>query len=110
LIASRTLLWASTEGYASETSQSGVLTLPTARERTGDYSQSPVIIYDPRSTRPDPEHPGQFIRDPFPGNVIPANRIDPAARGLANLLPTPNAGRSLPRTAQLSDLTNQAAF
>jgi hypothetical protein len=110
LIASRTFFWATTEGYASETGQSAVLTLPTARERTGDYSQSPVIIYDPRSTRPDPARPGQFIRDPFPGNVIPAELIDPAARRLASLLPTPNAGRSLPRTAQLSDLTNQASF
>ena len=29
--------------------------------------------------RPDPNNPGQFIRDPFPGNKIPANRLNPVA-------------------------------
>jgi len=30
-----------------------------------------------------------YVRDPFPGNMIPASRIDPVAAGLLNLLPTP---------------------
>ena len=84
------------------------MTLPTARERAGDYSQSPAIIYDPRTTRPDPARPGQLIRDPFPGNVIPADRIDPVARTLAASLPLPTVGRSLARTSPFEDLTNQA--
>lgn len=35
-------------------------------------------IYDPATTRQDAT--GRWIRDPFPGNVIPTNRIDPAVR------------------------------
>ena len=32
-------------------------------------------IYDPQTLR---EVNGQFVADPFPGNIIPANRISPA--------------------------------
>ena len=31
----------------------------------------------------------QFVRDPFPGNVIPANRINPVARQLLQRVPLP---------------------
>jgi hypothetical protein len=59
-------------------------TVPTLLERTGDFSQSigaqgPVTIYDP------------LTGSPFPGNVIPGNRINPASLGLLKYFPTPNA-------------------
>jgi hypothetical protein len=48
-------------------------------------------IYDPLTTRPDPARPGHVIRDPFPGNVIPADRIaNPLYKLYTSLLPTPN--------------------
>ncbi len=31
-----------------------------------------------------------FVRDPFPGNILPANRLDPNAIKLLNLYPAPN--------------------
>jgi len=115
LIRNRTFFWASTEGYKTQTTANTVLTLPTERERRGDYSQSfnasgqLIVIYDPLTTRPDPARPGQFVRDPFPGNVIPADRINPVARNLTSLLPLPTAGQSLPRTSlPIADFTNQA--
>lgn len=36
-------------------------------------------IYDPATSRPDPTNPAAIIRDPFPGNIIPTDRINPAA-------------------------------
>jgi hypothetical protein len=53
--------------------------VPTDQELSGDFSNSLLQrnIYDPATTRPDPSNPGQFIRDQFGGNMIPANRIDP---------------------------------
>ncbi len=109
LVRNRTFFWASTEGYKTRTTANLVLTMPTALERQGDYSQSPGVIYDPLTTRPDPARPGQFIRDPFPGNIIPAARINPVARSLVNLLPLPTAGRSVARSSlPIADLTNQA--
>jgi hypothetical protein len=58
--------------------------MPSLLERTGDFSQStgaqgPVTIYDP------------LTRSPFPGNVIPANRLDPASVKLLSYYPNPNA-------------------
>ena len=65
----------------SGTSQVG--TMPTAAERSGDFSQAnaqgPVTIYDP------------LTGAPFPNNLIPANRINAAALALANYYPLPNA-------------------
>jgi hypothetical protein len=110
IVEGRTFFWATTEGYASTMSSSGSLTLPTARERLGDFSQSARPIYDPLTTREDPSRPGQYIRDPFPGNVIPSARIDQVAGNLARQLPVPTTGRSLPYTTTLADLTNQATI
>jgi hypothetical protein len=36
-------------------------------------------IYDPFTSRPDPANSGQSLRDPFPGNVIPKNRLNQAS-------------------------------
>jgi hypothetical protein len=36
-------------------------------------------IYDPLTSRPDPGNPGAYLRDPFPGNVIPTNRFNPSS-------------------------------
>ena len=69
-------------------------TVPSAAERAGDFSQTrtssgaPVIIYDPLTTR---LVNGRYIRDPFAGNVIPANRMDPVALNLLKYVPLPNA-------------------
>jgi hypothetical protein len=59
-------------------------TVPTALERAGDFSQT----YDKTGkliTITDP-----FNKAPFPGNVIPSNRIDPNMQKLLNIFPLPN--------------------
>src|SRR5258708_29641506 len=60
-------------------------TCPTQLERTGDFSrsvdQSGVLI-----TVKDP-----LTGQPFPGNVIPPNRIDANGQKLLSILPLPNA-------------------
>jgi outer membrane receptor protein involved in Fe transport len=83
------------EGYRFETSATGLYTLPTEAFRNGDFSQLrdsqgvPIIIYDPATTRPNPNGNG-FLRDPFPGNIIPANRLDPVALQYLQFYPLPN--------------------
>ena len=67
-----------------------ILSMPTQAFRNGDFSAWPQQIYDPSTTRPNPANPAQFIRDPFPGNIIPANRIDPTAKKILEYLPLPN--------------------
>lgn len=64
--------------------------------RNGDFSdivdENGVLakIYDPNTTRPDPANPGHYIRDPFPGNIIPASRINSIAAKVFALWPEPN--------------------
>jgi hypothetical protein len=68
-------------------------TLPTSLERQGDFSQSvnadgsSRVIYDPLSSRIEG---GKVVRDPFPGNVIPANRWDPLSAKMLDALWDPN--------------------
>ena len=57
---------------------------PTDLERAGDFSQSGVTIYDPLNTV-------NGVPQPFPGNRIPPNRIDPVARNLMQYMVSPNS-------------------
>jgi hypothetical protein len=106
IIKDRTFFWATTESYKTLTSRNAVLTLPTPRELTGDFSQSGVTVYDPLTTRANPAQAGTFIRDPFPGNIIPANRINPVAKAVSQFFPKVASGTS--STASLIDRANQA--
>ncbi|HEY2014199.1 MAG TPA: TonB-dependent receptor, partial [Bryobacteraceae bacterium] len=58
------------------------LTLPTAAMRTGDFSSTSTLVYDPLTGNADGTG-----RSPFPGNIIPGNRIASASATLAALLP-----------------------
>ncbi|MDQ2840674.1 MAG: carboxypeptidase-like regulatory domain-containing protein, partial [Acidobacteriota bacterium] len=71
----------SLENWKVGSPNSYVVTVPTALERAGDFSQSYNIygqqrtIYDPFSTVINAD--GSVTRAAFPGNKIPANRFDP---------------------------------
>ncbi|MBL8216463.1 MAG: TonB-dependent receptor [Bryobacterales bacterium] len=86
--------------FAYEGNQFGVptqfsRTVPTAAQRRGDFSallpltNANYAIYDPQSTTPAAA--GRFARTPFPGNIIPASRLDRLGVNLANLYPLPNS-------------------
>ncbi|HZT28566.1 MAG TPA: TonB-dependent receptor [Bryobacteraceae bacterium] len=72
------------EQWRNTQPSSTIRTLPTDLERTGDFSQSLNIngglraIYDPLTTVFDPAS-NTSTRQPFPGNKIPQNRIDPTS-------------------------------
>lgn len=76
----KTFWFFSYEGLRVRRGASFAPSVPTARMRTGDLSEWTGQIYDPKTTRPDPNKPGGYLRDPFPGNLIPADRIDPVAK------------------------------
>ncbi|PYV73721.1 MAG: hypothetical protein DMG97_10685 [Acidobacteria bacterium] len=65
--------------------------VPTALERTGDFSQSPANsngIYDPCAGNQGSATP--CPHNQFPGNKIPAGEIDPIGQAILNLYPMPN--------------------
>ena len=67
--------------------------MPTAAERAGDFSQSGVVVRDPRT--------GQ----PFEDNVIPADRISPQAAALLSYYPLPNVPATAGANYQAAILT-----
>jgi len=74
------LFWMfSYEGARRRQAVTSTTLVPTLKERSGDFSAAPVTIVDPIS------------KIPFPGNVIPENRINPVGAALANLYPLPNS-------------------
>lgn len=74
-------------------------TVPTAEQRAGDFTRTlqangqPILVYDPLTTA---QEGGNFIRQPFAGNRVPAARFDPVANNLMKFIPAPNQ----PGTAQ----------
>ena len=60
------------------------VTMPSALERAGDFSQS-VDVNDRVIPVTDPT-----VRQPFPGNRIPASRLDPNGVAALNFFPLPN--------------------
>ena len=80
LISKKTFFFANYEGLRDKSIQGGGrATLPTAAMRNGNFSATSIVVKDPLT--------GQ----PFPGNVIPANRISPTAQKIMNYFwPLPN--------------------
>jgi len=72
----KTFFFASYEGFRNHTAAQRLYVVPTPAELNGDLSTVGSPIYNPFSTRPDPSNPGQFIRDPFPNNQIPAQFLN----------------------------------
>lgn len=94
-------------------------TLPTAAMKNGDLSNilggqvgsdalgRPIYsgaVYDPATTRTvaagatdaatglvNSSGAAAIMRDPFPGNIIPSNRIDPVAKNIFSYFPNPPA-------------------
>jgi hypothetical protein len=101
----RTFFFADYAGLREKRGQVFVNTVPTALTRAGNFSDfrdnngNLITIYDPLTTRPnpnfDPTRPvsaanPEFLRDPFPGNIIPPDRIHPVGRNIASIYPAPN--------------------
>ncbi len=83
-LGSRTSYFLNYSGNRSSNFSNAYSTVPNQALRNGDFSASPEIIRDPLTLQP------------FPGNLIPADRIDPSARALLNYIPLPNqAGEQL---------------
>ncbi len=73
------------EGFRSTLTTTGLVTIPTAAQRTGDFSAAGnPVIYNPFNLNAS----GQ--PQPFTGNMIPSNMINSAAANILALFPPPN--------------------
>ena len=109
ILKNRTFFWYAQEGYSSNTTRNGSVRFPTSRERGGDFSQSfdsagnLVVIFDPLTGNADGTG-----RTPFPGNIIPATRINTVGKNLVNSYPSPqrdvsNGSANYGTDAQVAD-------
>ena len=81
------------ENYREGTPAPLFSTVPTPAMKNGDFSGlvdasgRQIVIYDPNTGR---DVNGVWTRDPFPGNIIPGDRINATARAMARYFPDPN--------------------
>jgi hypothetical protein len=107
IVRNKTFWFGDYEGTRIRQAAPQTATVPTALERssgftnlsdlvnlqTGSYSDPlgrsfPTgTVFDPATTQALPN--GKFVRQPFAGNLIPANRLDPTALNLLSLYPAP---------------------
>lgn len=94
------------EGVRERISRSYLRTVAIPAERQGDFSLTvdsagaPLAIYDPATSRKNPSFDPsaavsrenlEYVKQPFPGSVIPRQRLDPVALKALEYYPLPNA-------------------
>ena len=95
IVRNRTFFFVNWEQFDERTQPSAFRTVPTAKQRDGDFSATLtsggqlVRIFDPLTTRLDPA--GRRVRDAFPANSVPKSRINPVAAAAIPYYPSPNA-------------------
>lgn len=80
------------------------LQVPSAQERTGDFSDWPYPIYNPATTGTLPSTPADPSgRLPFAGNKIPSSMFNSIGQKLMSFYPTPNFSCTMPCTNLLGN-------
>jgi hypothetical protein len=89
----RTFFFFSYEGVRVRRARFFNGTVPTEAMRRGDFNDlrtaagQPILIYNPFSTR---QQASGYVRDLFPGNIIPASMHDKVAVNASKYIPLPN--------------------
>lgn len=79
------------EAFRQRRTVQGLYDLPSAAMRTGNFSEllsRGVTIYDPATRVYNAD--GTITAQAFPGNIIPANRINPISQKFLEFYPAPN--------------------
>ena len=80
-------------GLRERSASSTTTTVPRDFEKAGDFTRTfaangrLISIFNPFTTRPSGTG---YVRDPFPGNVIPSSMFDPVAVNVLKYYPQPN--------------------
>ncbi len=101
VVKNKTFFMLGYQGFRLRRPSDSLFRVPTEANLAGDLSDDPRRIYDPFSTRADG---GDFVRDPFPGNRIPAARLSPTALAYARAV-LPGAGPIITSDRNARDAT-----
>ena len=103
----RTFFFVDYQGQRQTIGRTAISTVPTWLQRRGVFTEAVAgrvpVIYDPGTTT---TVGNVTIRDPFPGNVVPADRIDPVARALMERYPLPTSGGTANNYRRVADEVN----
>jgi hypothetical protein len=85
----------------------GTSWVPTEALRRGDFSAYSqfITIYDPLTRAPGATA-GQFVGQPFAGNIIPANRINPIAKKVLEYYSLPKNSGTNPATGPAGNISD----
>jgi hypothetical protein len=90
IVKDKTFYFFDYQGFRVNQGLTYLSTVPSTKMRAGDFSELNRVIYDP------------LTHLPFPGNVIPQQRWDPAAKSILNLLiPEGNTAGVVSSTGQI---------
>jgi hypothetical protein len=82
----KTFFFINYEGLIQASPYNVTSAIPYGAYAGGDFSGSPTLVYNPST------------KAPFGGNIIPPTSIDPAAKKILALLPSPNSPGTLNKT------------
>jgi hypothetical protein len=104
------------EKYRENTPRPYTLSVPAPEFSNGDFSKlvngvgQLITIYDPSTGQ---NVNGNWVRQPFPGNVLPGDRINPIAKKIISLFPQPNTsspGQGYSQGNQYFDAPDKDSF
>ena len=87
IIKNRTFIFGDFAGSRLHEAGIDISTVPTVAERTGDFTDRGLDLYDPTTTQ---ANGSRTLLNPANPSVIPAGRIDKIGQNLVNLFPVPN--------------------
>lgn len=82
----RTFFFINYEGLIQASPYNNITSIPYGPYAAGNFSTSSTLVYNPAT------------KQPFAGNIIPSNLLDPAALKILSTLPSPNSVGILNRT------------
>jgi hypothetical protein len=91
IVRDKTFFFAAAEWLPDQFPEPNQYTVPTAKERNGDFSDllaQGIVIYDPATAVLNSN--GRIERQPFAGNIIPSARLSPIAQNFLKFYPMPN--------------------
>ncbi|HTJ30541.1 MAG TPA: carboxypeptidase regulatory-like domain-containing protein, partial [Acidobacteriaceae bacterium] len=84
----KTFIFGFYEGFRNRQGETALTTVPSVKERSGDFSELPYQLFN------------VFANAPYPNNQIPADQINSISQNLLAFFPLPNAGTNLFATTQ----------
>jgi hypothetical protein len=105
----KTFVFGFYEGFRNRQGESGLTTVPSVKQRTGDFSElCPEGFTQGFCNNPANQLFNVFANAPYPNNQVPSEQFNPVSQNLLSFFPLPNAGTNLFSTTQiLSNNTDQ---